>query len=189
MDVSEAIKTRRTVFRFKPDPVPKEALEKIFEYGIWAPNHHQTEPWRFVVLGKETKEKLAHRYSEIQMAKAPGRLDDEGRTKLREAGYRKFMSKPTIVAVSCLQEGDEQQKREDYAAACCAIQSVQLAAWNEGVGMQWSTGPIAMERETYELLGIDSAGEYIIGFFYTLYPEEVLSKERKPLKEVLRWTP
>ena len=188
MEVLEAIRSRRTTFRFKPGPVPKEVLETIYGYGIWAPNHHLTEPWRFTVIGEETKLTLAKRYGEIQMAKAPDHVDDENRGKLGEAGYQKLMSKPTIVAVSCLQEGDEQQQREDYAAACCAMQNVQLAAWNEGVGMQWSTGPITMEQETYDLLGIDSEREYIIGFFYTGYPNEVLSLDRKPLSEVLRWT-
>ncbi len=189
MDVLEAIETRRTIFRFKPDPVPKETLEKIFACGIWAPNHHLTNPWRFTVLGSQMKERLAQRYAEIQVAKCAEGVGDEIRKKAGEAGCQKFMSKPTIVAVSCLQEGDEQQQREDYAATCCAMQNVQLAAWNEGVGMQWSTGPITLERETYELLGIDPEREYMIGFFYTGYPEEVLNKERKPLGEVLRWTP
>ena len=187
MDVLEAIKSRRTIFRFKPDPVPKDVLEKVFEYGIWAPNHRLTEPWRFVVLGEAAKLKLAERYREIQMGKAPDHVDDEHRAKIGKAGYAKFMSKPTIVAVSCLQEGDEQQRREDYAAACCAMQNVQLAAWNEGIGMQWSTGPITMERATYDLLGVDPEQEYIIGFFYTGYPTETPTPKRKPLAEVLRW--
>ena len=56
MELQEALVSRRTVFRFKPEPVPRDVLEKVFSYGIWAPNHHTTEPWRFVVLGKETKE-------------------------------------------------------------------------------------------------------------------------------------
>ena len=188
MDVLEAIRTRRTIFQFKPDPVPMEVLEKICGYGIWAPNHHLTNPWRFTVLGEEMKEKLGRRYAEIQREKCADGVGEEIRKKAGEGGYNKFMSKPTIVAVSCLQEGDEQQKREDYAATCCAMMNVQLAAWNEGVGMQWSTGPITMEEETYRLLGVDPEREYIIGFFYTGYPETVLNKERKPLSDVLRWT-
>ena len=188
MELQEALVSRRTVFRFKPEPVPRNVLEKVFSYGIWAPNHHTTEPWRFVVLGKETKETLGRRYGEIQMGKAPDHVDDENRATLGERGYAKFMSKPTIVTVSCLQEGDEQTQREDYAATCCAMQNVQLAAWEAGIGMQWSTGPISLEEPTYQLLGIDSAKEYIIGFFYMGYPEEIPECERKPIDEVMRWS-
>jgi len=146
MDVLEAIHTRRTIFKFKPGSVPRDVIEKVFEAGLWAPNHHLTEPWRFVVLGEETKETLAQRYSEIQEAKAAEGESDEAKKALKDAGYAKFMSKPTIVAVACLQDGDDIKKREDYAAACCAMQNVQLAAWAEGVGMQWSTGPITLEE-------------------------------------------
>ncbi|MCZ6633086.1 MAG: nitroreductase [bacterium] len=189
MDVIEAIHSRRTIFKFKPGPVPKEVLERVFEAGCWAPNHHLTEPWRFIVLGEETKETLAQRYSEIQMGKASERADEEARQKLKEAGYIKFTSKPTIVAVACRQDGDEVRNREDYASACCAMQNVQLAAWDEGVGMQWSTGPITLEAGTYELLGVDQDNEYILGFFYIGYPNEILTPRRKPLSEVMRWTP
>ena len=79
MDVLDTIESRRTIFRFKPDPVPKEAVEKVFGYGIWAPNHHVTEPWRFVVLGEQTKLKLARRYAEIQMERVPDHVEEEHR--------------------------------------------------------------------------------------------------------------
>jgi len=69
------------------------------------------------------------------------------------------------------------------------VQNVQLAAWDIGVGMQWSTGPITMERATYDLLGIDPEKEYIIGFYYVGYPDEVPKPRRKPIHEVIRWTP
>jgi nitroreductase len=188
MDVLEAIESRRSIFKFKPEPVEKAQLERILSYGIWAPNHHVTEPWRFVVLGDEARATLAERYAEIQMAKAPEGSPEDRLEIMREAGHRKFMSKPTIVVVSCVQEGDEQRKREDYAAACCAVHNIQLAAWSEGVGVQWSTGPITLEGETSELLGIDPAGEYVVGFLYMGYPEEVPTQRRKSPKEVIRWT-
>jgi nitroreductase len=127
MDVMEAIRSRRSIFKFKPEPVPKDVIERIYEAAIWAPNHHLTEPWRFVVIGEETKEILAQRYSEIQEAKAADGVSDEARVALKKAGYAKFMSKPTIIAVVCLQDGDEVKKREDYAAVCCAMQNVALA--------------------------------------------------------------
>jgi len=188
MDVMEAIRTRRTIFKFRPEPVSKETIERFFDAGIWAPNHHLTEPWRFIVLGEKTREILAQRYGEIQESKAADGADDATKQALREAGYAKFMSKPTIVAVSCSKDGDETRNLEDYAAACCAMQNVALAAWAEGVGMQWSTGPITLEPATCDLLGVNAETEYIIGFFYTGYPEEVPSPRRRPLKDVLFWT-
>jgi nitroreductase len=93
------------------------------------------------------------------------------------------------VAVSCLQEGDDQLRREDYAAACCAIQNIQLAAWAEGVGVQWSTGPITLEEDTMRLIGVDPEREYVVGFLYMGYPQDIPTQSRKPPGEVIRWTP
>ena len=187
MDVKDAIISRRTIFKFKEEPVPNDIIEQIFSYGIWAPNHHITEPWRFTVIGEKTKLILAQRYREIKMEDTPDHVDAENLAKIGQLAYEKFMSKPTIIAVSCVQNGDEQRQREDYAAACCAMQNVQLAAWDAGVGMQWSTGRITMEEQTYKLLGIDSSQEYIIGFFYTGYPAEIKEPKRQPAAEFIRW--
>ena len=189
MEVLEAITSRRSVFKFKPDPVPHDVIEKILEFGIFAPNHKLTEPWRFTVVGEGTKGILAERYREIQIEKAADHVDAENKARIGEAGFQKLMSKPTIIAVSCIQDGDEQQRREDYAAACCAMMNVQLVAWEMGVGMQWSTGKITMEENTYRMLNIDQEHEYLIGFFYTGYPAEIGKPKRNPLHEVLRWTP
>ena len=191
MTVTEAIRSRRTIFKFKPDPVPLADLERILSYGIWAPNHHNTEPWRFTIIGDQTKETLAQRYREIQIEKALAnndQLTEDQKEKIGGAGYHKFMSKPTIAAVSCWQEGDEQRQREDYAATCCAIQNIQLVAWETGVGIQWSTGAITLESETYRLLGADPENEYMVGFLYTGYPELTPKPNRKPFENFLRLT-
>jgi len=61
MDVLEAITTRRTIARFRPELIPPETLRAALAAGIWAPNHRLTEPWRFVILGPETQRRLAAR--------------------------------------------------------------------------------------------------------------------------------
>ena len=193
LSVMEAIQTRRTIFKFKPDPIPKDILENLLFAGIWAPNHHMTEPWRFTVVGESTKLKLAERYRELTIEKVAAKFDrrkglvEINLAEIGERGFQKFMSKPTVVAVSCIQEGTEQRQREDYASACCAMQNIQLAGWEQGIGMQWSTGKITMEKATYNLLGINQDNEYIIGFYYIGYPEEIPNRKRKPLNQVLRW--
>jgi len=187
VDVKDVILSRRSIFKFKPAQVPNDVIEQIFSYAIWAPNHHLTEPWRFTVIGEKTKLTLAKRYREIKMEDVPDHVDAENLSKIGELAYEKFMSKPTIIAVSCIQDGDEQRRREDYAAVCCAMQNVQLAAWDAGIGMQWSTGRITIEDQNYQLLGINSSQEYIIGFFYTGYPEEIKAPKRQPAGEFIRW--
>jgi nitroreductase len=46
----ELVKKRRTIRRFKPDPVPDEYLEKIIEAARWAPSGYNSQPWEFVII-------------------------------------------------------------------------------------------------------------------------------------------
>lgn len=44
------VKHRRTIRRFKSDPVPDECVEKIIEAARWAPSGYNMQPWDFVVV-------------------------------------------------------------------------------------------------------------------------------------------
>jgi len=48
--VLENIKTRRSVRSYKPDPVPREFIEKVLEAGNYAPTGSNRQNWRFVVV-------------------------------------------------------------------------------------------------------------------------------------------
>lgn len=58
MEVSEAIRNRRSIRSFKSDPVPKKVLEEILDTCRWAPSSSNTQPWEFVVLGGKPLEEL-----------------------------------------------------------------------------------------------------------------------------------
>ncbi len=59
MDVSELIKSRRSIRKFKPDPVPDEKIRLLLESARLAPSGTNTQPWRFIVVKDDnTKKKL-----------------------------------------------------------------------------------------------------------------------------------
>ena len=56
----ELAKARRSIRRFKPDPIPDEYVDKIIDAARWAPSGYNTQPWDFVVVkDKKIKETLA----------------------------------------------------------------------------------------------------------------------------------
>ena len=59
MDLLEAIKTRKSIRAYKPDPVPKQVLREILEIAACAPSAMNTQPWEFLVLTGEVLEKVA----------------------------------------------------------------------------------------------------------------------------------
>jgi nitroreductase len=46
----ELVKKRRSIRRFRPDPIPDEYIDKIIEAARWAPSGFNTQPWEFVVI-------------------------------------------------------------------------------------------------------------------------------------------
>lgn len=190
MDISNAIFHRRTIKDFEHKPVTDEIIEQALNAGLWAQNHHVTQPWRFTILGPQTHHALAEIYGTMQAQLLPENCSDEQRQAAREKGMAKLLSKPRLVAVGSTLAEDATQQREDYAAVCCAIQNIALMAWSIGLGMQWSTGKVIAQPETYRLLGIDAAQQEIIGLLYFGFPAQIpAARVRKPLSEVTHFLP
>ncbi|MFC1942088.1 nitroreductase family protein [Chloroflexota bacterium] len=71
MELFEAIKTRRSIRRYKPDPVDDDALQMVLEAARWAPSWANTQCCRFIVVGDSTlKARLAATLNEGNPATA-----------------------------------------------------------------------------------------------------------------------
>jgi nitroreductase len=46
----DLVKHRRTIRRFRPDPLPDDLVDKIIEAARWAPSGFNLQPWEFVVI-------------------------------------------------------------------------------------------------------------------------------------------
>ena len=58
-DLLELLKYRRSIRRFKPDPIPDEYIDKIIEAALWAPSGFNMQPWEFVVVkNQELKDSI-----------------------------------------------------------------------------------------------------------------------------------
>jgi len=70
MEVSEAIRARKSVRSFKPDPVPKEILGQILEIALRAPSTDNSQPWEFAIVTgtvlDELKQALGERMGRLE---------------------------------------------------------------------------------------------------------------------------
>lgn len=123
MDVFAAIKGRRSVREFKPDPVDEKDLEKILNAGRLSPSAGNCQPWDFVVV-----------------------RDDAVKQKLvRAALGQSFLAEAPVVVVVCAnihrtaerygKRGAELYCIQDTAAA---TQNILLAAHALGYGACWA---------------------------------------------------
>jgi nitroreductase len=58
MDVFQAVTTRRSIRRFKPDSVPEALIREILEAARWSPSWGNTQPWEIVVVFGESLERF-----------------------------------------------------------------------------------------------------------------------------------
>jgi nitroreductase len=154
MDVTTAIHTRRTHKAFESEPVDRATLRELFELARWAPNHRLTNPWRFRVLGAQSRGDLA-REAELD---APG-------------SAQKLDRAPTLVVASAKLHGDPGEQREDLLAAAIAAYLVLLAAHERGLAGYWRTLPLLEKPAVRAALAI-APDEQTIGLLHLGRPRQ-----------------
>ena len=169
MDVDSAIRGRRTSKQFGSEPVDAATLRELLDLALHAPNHRLTQPWRFRVLGTETRLRLDEHCGEKEAM------------KLRRA--------PTLVLATAALSGDPHTDEEDLASVASGVYAVLLGATGRGLASYWRT-PAAFEAEEVRaILGLD-ASEKIVALIH-LGPKvsEPPRKDRLPLDRLLTLLP
>jgi nitroreductase len=80
MDAIECIKTRMSIRKFKPDPVPKEVLLDVISTAQWSPSYKNSQPWEAIILSGEKKEALSKMLVELLESGTEPRPDLEAPT-------------------------------------------------------------------------------------------------------------
>ena len=161
METYDAITSRRSVRR-TTDKIPSRAMvQRLLDAAVAAPNHHLTEPWRFVVLAGDALKDLGAAW-----AAAEERL---GRDP--EGARDKPLRAPVIVTVieSPKAHLSKVVEVEEHHAVGAAMQNILLAAHDAGLGAMLRTGPAARMDEIKEFLGLAPA-ELVAGVIYVGSP-------------------
>lgn len=180
-ELAELIRSRRSINLFEPEPPGTAVLLEAVELARWAPNHGLTEPWKFYVIGPKTAEQI------VQLA-----VDYDTAAKGEKAGAARrarLQSIPSYFVVTCRKSDDALLQQEDYAACCCAVQNLMLYMWKRGIGVKWTTGAVTREQGFYDVLGIDSGSETVVGFFWYGRPKVVPTQKRREVAEIVVETP
>ena len=169
MDVETAIRSRRTHKQFGPEPLEEAAVRELLDLARFAPNHKLTQPWRFRLLGAETRRRLNDAVGEKEAMKL-------GRA-------------PTLILATAALSGDPVTDAEDLHATACAVYAVLLAATARGLASYWRTPASLGEEPARAVLGLVRT-ERVVSLIH-LGPKvsQPPEKERRPLDDVLRVLP
>jgi len=156
MELAEVIKGRRSVRKFKPDPVLKEMLKGILDLAIWAPSGMNRQEWYFVVVQGEKVEEMKKIFADAFQDMKP-RLEKVFADKPKiiaatKEFFETYGGAPVFIFAYCGKGPDG--KTWDTNSTAVAVQNLQLAVYEAGLGSTWTDGILGKEKEINEALGI-----------------------------------
>ena len=186
MKTSDAIRGRRSIKKFRNDPVTREQIETLVSAAVLAPNHRLTNPWRFYVLGPDAREKYGLALGERKAKKLTDSIKADEMRKTVAAEHRAL---PAMIAVAVVDTTDAEQKEEDYAATMMAVGNMMLAAVEMGLGTAIKTGGVMSDAAARTAVGLPD-NERIVAVVNLGVPAEIPpEKARTSGADVTRWIP
>jgi len=159
MDILEVIQTRRSIRKYKPEPISEDEINKILEAGRWAPSAGNSQPWKFIVIkSKEIRKDLAD-------ALPTGR----------------FISDATLGIAVVINPEASTRPVEDGVAA---TQNMLLEAHSLGLGACW-IGTYGTEKEERGRKVLDIPGEErLLSVIAIGRPAESPQRTRRKIEEI-----
>jgi nitroreductase len=156
-------KTRRSIRRYRPDPVPEKALLEVIEAARWAPSAVNSQPWHFLIVADP-----ARRASLADRARMLGVLR-----------WRHLATAPVVIAII----GDPRGDRFCTVDCSLAGMNIMLAAHSLGLGTCWVGG--FEQSQIRGLLGVPKERD-VIGLITLGYPAETPAPPpRLPLERLI----
>ena len=179
---------RRDVRRFRRDPLPPGAVERLIELAVLAPSVGLSQPWRFVVVDDAAcrgavRRNFAAVNAAALAAQAPEHVAQYARLKLE--GLDQAPCHLAVFADRATAQGHGLGRHAmlemiDYSTVA-AVHTLWLAARAEGIGMGWVS--ILDPPEIAAILNVPAEWK-LIGYFCLGYPIE---EEDVPLLETVGW--
>jgi len=115
VDVFEAIRTRRSIRKYKDQDVPDDLIDQILTAGTWAPSGMDNQPWRFAVIrDRKLKSEIAKLAEQTRMVE----------------------NAPVIIPVFLDHDAGYDTTKDIQAMGAC-LQNMLLAIHGLGLGGVW----------------------------------------------------
>ena len=200
--LKEIIRERRSIRKYREDPIPAEIIRDLLEAAILAPNGENYQPWRFIVIrDKETIKSIGiisargsgrrflQEFLSGKLEKRLGEISPEKKEriikKMIEGGVSGFVGTAPLLIAVCNIPAEGIDTPWDCAAA---TENLILLAQSYGLGTCWVIGPTKDPRDQVKMKALlrvpeDVHIQYVISIGYP--DESPRPRPRKPLKEVV----
>jgi len=185
-EVIRAIRTRRSAGKLRAEqPLSREIIETVLEAATWAPNHHLTEPWRFVVITGGERSRLGDAMADAVLS-TPSNPPSSAETVERERA--RPLTAPVVIAAICSPSQEERVvAQEELVAGGGALQNMLLASHSIGLGTKIKTGAYSYSQVIRSFLNMKDS-ESLIAFVYLGFPEgEAKPGKRTGIQGKVEW--
>jgi nitroreductase len=205
--IYEAMRERRSVRRFKPDPIARDLVTQLVEAAITAPSASNKQPWRFLVV--EDRERIARMAAAVRdaTARVSSHIPEASQPSFRAYGdyFTRFENAPAVIvpihrAMSvlsnlvddALDEGTRgtirhMEEQSGLVGTSLALMNLLLMAHALGLGASGMTGPLVAEPALRAILEVPD-GWGIVALVPIGHPaEDPTPTDRKPADKVIRW--
>jgi len=158
MSLLDTIFNRRSIRRYRSEPIPDEILRNILEAGRLAPSANNAQPWHFIVV-----------------------TDPDLKLALSQGRWNTFIKDSAFTVVGCGEKGN----RWSTIDVTIALQNMVMAAEAQGVGSCW-IGDFS-KPEIKEMLEIPGNLNVVALVAFGYPAEKPTPKTKKSLEEIVHY--
>src|SRR5581483_196673 len=192
MDAHNFLRSRRSIRRFKPDPIPDSVMERILTTATFAPSAHNLQPWRFVIIkNPDARTRLAQALTNKMRAdmQAEGASESEIEKRVTNS-IRRINEAPVLIllcrdATAVRADTPEETTMAIQSVAAAGLQLL-LAAHAEGLGGNWICWPLYAREETRAALNLPETWEPQAMIFIGKADDVAKTKELKPINRLIQ---
>jgi len=185
--VYRAIRSRRDIRHFRPDPIPDPVLARIVDSAHHGPSVGFMQPWDFILIQDlDVRQQVTDLFHRERQAAACF-FEEPRRSHFLSLKLEGILEAPVNLCVTCdptrgeVVLGRNSAPETDVYSTCCAVQNLWLAARSEGIGVGWVS--ILKLPQLRKILGIPP---HIIPVAYLCLGYPVAFEDR-PLLETVGW--
>lgn len=173
MEFRDTLESRRSIRKFTTDTVCDGVLVEAIKSAILAPSAHNRQPWKFKIVSKDEKDKIADTL--IEKTK-----DIQGHTGVHTAGVIKEADKLIVVFI----DNDVVENRDmDLLSIGAAIENLLLSLNDMGYGAVWIGNTNLVNLEIKKILNVDY--ETVSSIAVGVPAQSPKARPRKNIEEVI----
>ncbi len=186
MNTMDVLSNRRSIREFTTREPTRTEIEALLDCAVTAPNHRLTQPWRFYVLGSESRRS----FGRVLGGRKAKKLEDPvAAEQLVQKIGEEHAALPLMIAVAVIKSDNPEISQEDYAAVMMAVQNISLAAVAAGLGTHIKTGAVMDDPGARAAIGVTDS-ERVVAIMNVGEPAAIpAAKARRTASELTTWVP